>query len=133
MKNHMNKKNLRDHETEIAIAAAVLIGAGICVAMMMRPKRHPLRTKMMNARNDLMDAGEEGIKRVRGAGKKAVKKARKGLDHGMDLLEDLPIDDIGDQLQDYLESAKQAIEDTISGELKDLQRSIRRRRRRMGV
>lgn len=126
MKDHMNKKNLRDHETEIAIAATVLIGAGICVAMMMRPKRHPLRTKMMHA-------GEEGIKRVRGAGKKAVKKARKGLDHGMDLLEDLPIDDIGDQLQDYLESAKQAIEDTISGELKDLQRSIRRRRRRMGI
>ncbi len=128
----MNKKDLRDHETEIAIAAAIAITAGIAIALMMRPKRHPLQTRALKARKRVMRAGEHGMDRARDLQKMAMKRARKGINRGMHFLEDLPIDDIGDQLQDYLDSAKEAIEDTITGELHDLQKTIRRRRKRMG-
>ena len=38
-----------------------------------------------------------------------------------------------DQIGGYLESAREAIADTVEAELKDLRRSIRRRRRRLGL
>jgi gas vesicle protein len=37
------------------------------------------------------------------------------------------------QLGEYLDSAREAIADTVESELKDLRKSIRRQRRRLGV
>ncbi len=37
------------------------------------------------------------------------------------------------QIGEYLDSAREAIADTVESELKDLRRSIRRQRRRLGV
>jgi len=51
----------------------------------------------------------------------------------MEFLEDLPLDDIGEQLTGYLEAAKDAIEDTVKGELQDLRKSIRQQRKRLGI
>jgi hypothetical protein len=64
---------------------------------------------------------------------KAVAGARRGYKRGMDWAEDLSLEGVGEQLQDYFEAAKGAIEDTVSGELQDLRKSIRRRRRRLGI
>lgn len=130
----MNKTDLRDHETELAIAAAVVITAGVvCAIMMSRRKQHPIQRKMKHARKKVRKAGELGLDRAKVLGTAATKRAKRGLERGADLLEDLPIDDIGDQLHEYLETAREAIEDTVRGELKDLQKSIRRRRKRLGI
>jgi hypothetical protein len=72
---------------------------------------------------------------VAGAGmaRKAARGARRGYDRGMEMAEDMSLDGVGEQLRDYFEAAKAAVEDTVSGELQDLRKSIRRRRRRLGV
>ncbi len=64
---------------------------------------------------------------------KAAEGARHSYDRGKEWAEDLSLDGVGDQLHDYFEAAKGAIEDTVSGELQDLRKSIRRRRRRLGI
>ena len=40
---------------------------------------------------------------------------------------------VREQLGDYLSTAREAIADTVESELKDLRRSIRRQRRRLGL
>jgi hypothetical protein len=64
---------------------------------------------------------------------RAMRGAKRGYRRGMDMAEDLSIDGIGEHLQEYFEAAKGAIEDTVSGELQDLRKSIRRRRSRLGI
>lgn len=49
------------------------------------------------------------------------------------LVDRLPLDALGEQLGDYLASARDAIDDTVSSELKDLRKAIRRQRKRLGV
>jgi hypothetical protein len=72
---------------------------------------------------------------VAGAGmaRKAARGARRGYDRGMEMAEDMSLDGVGEQLRDYFEAAKAAVEDTVSGELQDLRKSVRCRRRRLGV
>lgn len=66
-------------------------------------------------------------------GSRMASKAADGARRGMEWAEDLSLDGVGEQLHDYFEAAKGAIEDTVSGELQDLRKSIRRRRRRLGI
>lgn len=65
--------------------------------------------------------------------RRAARGAKRGYDRGMEMAEDISLDGVGEQLQDYFEAAKAAVEDTVSGELQDLRKSIRRRRRRLGI
>jgi hypothetical protein len=67
------------------------------------------------------------------AGRAAARGARRGNDRGAEWADDLSLGGLGEQLQDYFEAAKGAIEDTVSGELQDLRKSLRRRRRRLGI
>ena len=48
-------------------------------------------------------------------------------------VESIPFEDIGDNISDYLRAAKDAIEDTVSHEVDDLKKAVRRRRRRLGL
>jgi hypothetical protein len=50
-----------------------------------------------------------------------------------DLASQLPVDEVSDAVGEYLASAREAIDDTVSRELKDLRRAIRRQRKRLGV
>lgn len=67
------------------------------------------------------------------AGAGMAKRASRGARRGMEWAEDLSVDGLGEQLHEYFDAAKGAIEDTVSGELQDLRKSIRRRRRRLGI
>lgn len=67
------------------------------------------------------------------AASRGARGARRHLERGVEWAEELPLDDVGDQIRDYFEAAKAAVEDTVSGELHDLRKSIRRRRRRLGI
>lgn len=74
-------------------------------------------------------AGEAGA----GMARTATRGVRRGARRGMEWAEDLSVDGVGEQLHEYFDAAKGAIEDTVSGELQDLRKSIRRRRRRLGI
>ena len=112
---NMSKTDLRDHETELAIAAAVVVTAGVvCAILMSRRQKHPIQRRMNHTRKKVRKMREHGLDRAKILGGVATKRAKKGLERGADLLEDLPIDDIGDQLHEYLETAREAIEDTVS-------------------
>ena len=78
-----------------------------------------------------------GIASLAGAGArmagKAAEGAKRGYERGAEWAEDLSLEGVGEQLHDYFEAAKAALEDTVSGELQDLRKSIRRRRRSLGV
>ncbi len=66
------------------------------------------------------------------AAARGARGAQRGVERGMEWAEELPLDDIGGQVRDYFEAAKGAIEDTVTGELQDLRKSIRRKRRQFG-
>lgn len=48
-------------------------------------------------------------------------------------LDRLPLEDIGASLGDQLAAAREAIDEVVADEVKDLRKAIRRQRRRLGV
>ncbi len=78
-------------------------------------------------------AGVTGAKATSRAAVRGARGAQRGIERGMEWAEDLSVDDVGSQIRDYFEAAKGAIEDTVSGELQDLRKSVRRKRRRFGI
>jgi hypothetical protein len=80
-----------------------------------------------------MFAGAAGLTGAKAAGRMAAERARHGMERGKELWDDIPFDEIGEHIGDYLEAAKDAIEDTVQGELQDLRKTIHRQRKRLGV
>ncbi len=78
-------------------------------------------------------AGASGAKVAGRAAARGARGAQRGIERGVEWAEELPLDGIGGQLHDYFEAAKSAIDDTVSGELQDLRKSIRRKRRQFGI
>lgn len=76
---------------------------------------------------------EGAAKAARRVAMRDARAARRGISRGVKWAEELPLDEVGSHMRDYFEAAKEAIEDTVSGELQDLKKSIRRKRRRFGI
>ena len=54
--------------------------------------------------------------------------------HQGDAIRDgVPMSEIGDSVAEYLETARQAIDDAVTREIRDLRKAIRRERKRLGV
>lgn len=109
------------------------MGVGVTMLFRRRPEtRSSLARGLEIAGRGAGVASLAGLTGARMAGKAAA-GARRSYKRGMDWAEDLSLEGVGEQLHDYFEAAKGAIEDTVSGELQDLRKSIRRRRRRLGI
>ena len=72
------------------------------------------------------------------AGKWAGRGARRGAewlgDQGEALRDRMPsMDDVAGEISDYLAAARETISDTVSDELRDLRKAIRKQRKRIGV
>jgi hypothetical protein len=79
-------------------------------------------------------AGTGAMTAGRYAGRYGAKGARWAAERGGELLDELPdADDVLEQVGDYLRTAREAINDTVTHELKDLRRAIRRQRKRVGI
>lgn len=127
---------MRDQELDLLTAALIGVTVGVGVTLLLRrgpAGRRPLVMGMELAGRGARVAGMAGMTGARVAGRAAAKNARRGWSRGMEWAEELPLDDVGEQLREYFDAAKGAIEDTVSGELQDLRKSIRRHRRRLGV
>ena len=104
----MDREEQYDLLTAALIGVAVGAGAALLItaAVPRRPPPHPLRKAL-----------GRGGKMVRRGGRVAVAAPAA----------------VSAQVGEYLESAREAIADTVESELKDLRRSIRRQRRRLGL
>lgn len=71
-----------------------------------------------------------GLRDARGGARNA---AERGARKAVEWAEELPLDGVSDQIREYFDAAKGAIEDTVSGELQDLRKTIRRKRRSLGI
>jgi len=64
------------------------------------------------------------------AGRRGVKWAAR---RGEDLLEQIPVEEITDSIGEYVQTAREAIDDTVTHEMNDLRKAIRRHRKRLGI
>ena len=72
------------------------------------------------------------------AGKWAGRRARGGAewigDRGEAIRDKMPsLDDMAEEITDYLAAARETISGTVSDELRDLRKAIRKQRKRIGV
>jgi hypothetical protein len=66
--------------------------------------------------------------------RRARRGARWARDHGEELVERLPdIDDVTDTVREYVDAAREAINETVEGEIRDLRKAIKRQRKRVGI
>ena len=69
----------------------------------------------------------------RHAARLGVSGARWAADRGEAMWDRIPREEIRDHVTDYMGRARDAIDDAVESELKDLRRAIRRQRKRLGL
>ena len=72
-------------------------------------------------------------KGAREAGAYGREGARWAAKRGGELAERVPVDAIGEELGSYLASARDAINEAVADEVRDLRKAIRRKRKQLGV
>ena len=118
-----------DHEYDLLTAALIgmTIGAGLTFMLRKGPSgRRPMSPVMSGMGAGALWAG-------RHAARLGQRGARWARDRGEDAWDAIPRDEIRDHVSDYMGRARDAIDDAVQSELKDLRRSIRRQRKRLGI
>lgn len=88
--------------------------------------------------------GVAGLAGARWAGGRAAEGARwaapyaergwqTARDKGGELVDRIPFDDMAEQVREYVGHAREAINDVVSDELKDLRKAVRRQRKKIGI
>lgn len=67
------------------------------------------------------------------AGRAGRRGAKWAARRGEELIDRIPVDEITDSLGEYVQTAREAIDDTVTHELNDLRKAIRRHRKRLGI
>lgn len=118
-----------DREAQYDLLTAALLGAavGAGVAMLVgsgRRKPQPLGQAVLAA----LQPG----RKTRLAGRAALAGARMVVKRGSRKAHDLT-EDAGDTVREYAEAAREAIDDAVAREVRDLRRAIRKQRKRLGL
>ena len=126
----------REEEYDLLTAAliGVAVGAGLTYMLRRGPSgRRPVSPVMIGMGRGAAWAGKNAMR----AGQKGRRWAAK---HGSEMWDRIPRDEIRetmadyrDNVTDYLGRAKDAIDDAVESELKDLRRAVRRQRKRLGI
>jgi hypothetical protein len=114
----------RDDQYDLLTAAVLGLVAGAGIAFLLRGRRK--RTAGTLAR----EAGALAGAAARRTGRRGAKWAAQ---RGEELIDRIPVDEITDSLGEYVATAREAIDDTVSHELNDLRKAIRRHRKRLGI
>lgn len=126
------------HEEEYDLLTAALIGLAVGAGLTYMLRRGPSGRRPMTPVMLGMGRGATW------AGKKAARAGRVGArwtaKQGSEMWDRVPRDEIRetmadyrDNVADYLGRARDAIDDVVESELKDLRRAVRRQRKRLGV
>ena len=100
----------------------VVAGAGI--ALLFRGRRKRTAGALAREAKELAGAA------VGRAGRRGAQWAARRAAQMMDLL---PVDDIAESIGEYVKSAREAIDETVSHEMNDLRKAIRRHRKHLGI
>jgi hypothetical protein len=101
------------------------VAVGVGTTLLLRRGPHGRRPGTVLAR-----AAGRGARR---AGEYGVEGARWAARRGKELGERIPLDEIGEEIGNYLAEARDAINDAVAEEVRDLRKAIRRRRKQLGV
>lgn len=107
----------------LAIGVGLAVGAGLALVARERARRG----RPMARLERFTRRGVKQAKRMRDRG---VKWAS---DQGDAMRDNVPVSEIGDSVSEYLETARQAIDDVVTREIRELRKAIRRKRKRLGV
>jgi hypothetical protein len=119
----------RDAEYDLLTAALIglTIGAGLTYVLRRGPSgRRPLTPALYRVGRGARWAGRRGA----AAG---ATGARWAAEHGEELWDRIPRDAIRKEMKEYVGRAREAIDDVVESELRDLRRAIRRQRKRLGI
>jgi hypothetical protein len=114
-------------EAQYDLLTAALLGAAIGAGTTLLLRRGP------SGRRPGAPAWRLAREGARIGAQLAGRGARYAWDRGVDAWDRIPRDEIEDKLRDYFESAREAIDDLVESELKDLRKAIRRQRRKLGI
>ena len=108
----------RQYDLLTAALLGAAIGAGTTLLLRRGPSgRRPISPAWRAART-----GAQFVKRG----------GRFAWDRGVDAWDRVPRDETAEKVRDYFESARDAIDNVVESELKDLRRAIRRQRKKLG-
>jgi hypothetical protein len=119
------------HELEYDLLTAALIGlaigAGVTYALKRGPSgRRPLTPVLKGVGRGASWAGQH-------AARLGASGARWAAERGEEAWDRIPRDAIREHLEDYVGRAREAIDEAVDSELRDLRKAIRRQRKRLGV
>jgi hypothetical protein len=119
------------YEREYDLLTAALIGATIGAGVTYMLRRGPSGSRPVSP---VMRGIGKG---ATWAGRKAKRLGSRGghwaAERGHDMWDRIPREEMADAVTDYLGRARDAIDDAVESELKDLRRAIRRQRKRLGL
>jgi len=112
---------------EFDLLTAMLLGVAVGVGTTLLLRRGPSGRRPGAA---VARAAGKGAKR---AGAYGLEGARWAAKRGSELRERLPVEEIGEEIGGYLASARDAINEAVAEEIRDLRKAIRRKRKQLGV
>jgi ubiquinone biosynthesis protein UbiJ len=113
-----------DQQYDLLTAAVLGLVAGAGIAFLLRGRRKRGASAL---------AREAGALAGAAAGRAGRRGARWAARRGEELIDRIPVDEITDSLGEYVQTAREAIDDTVTHELNDLRKAIRRHRKRLGI
>ena len=119
------------HEAEYDLLTAALIGITLGAGLTYMLRRGPSGRRPVSP--VVRGVGRGAKWAARGAARLGNTGARWAAHRGEDLWDAIPHEEIGDRVSDYMGRAREAIDDVVESELKDLRRAIRRQRKRLGI
>ena len=78
-------------------------------------------------------AGGRAAEGARWAAPYAERGWRTAREKGEELIDRVPLDEMAEQVRDYVDHAREAINDVVRDELKDLRKAVRQQRKRIGI
>ena len=120
-----------DHETEYDLLTAALIGLTIGAGLTYALRRGPSGKRPLSPMVAGMGRGAGWAGRR--AAHLGATGARWTAQRGEALWDRIPRDAIRKEMKQYAGRAREAIDEAVESELRDLRRAIRRQRKRLGV
>jgi len=120
-----------DHDYQYDLLTAALLGVTLGVGATLLLRRGP------SGRRPIAPALAGAMKGAAWAGRGAALAGRRGASwarqRGGELWDRIPFEEAQEQVEDYLHRAKESIDSAVESELKDLRKTLRRQRRRLGI
>ncbi|HVX39073.1 MAG TPA: hypothetical protein VHB25_05800 [Gemmatimonadaceae bacterium] len=119
------------YDQQYDLLTAALIGATIGASLTFMLRRGPSGRRPVSP--VMTGLGRGAGWAGRGAARAGKAGARWVAERGEDAWDAIPRHEIHEHMSEYLGRAREAIDDAVASELKDLRRAMRRQRKRLGI